>query len=700
MGKSPFVYYEPKVDYIAGTLAQYRDTLEPNQRAEVDKALEELKTGGEKSRTYKEAADRLWLEARSEFERDGLPVQRVKHAPVNNYRTAVNNVAGNYAAPMLYGADKMMTGGVGSAVWPTFSQDIASGTSPEEQKVTERLRQRGILPQSEEARGQEYDPLLSTLGGIGGLLAGGPLSLAGQANRLGTAAAQAVPAFLRGTTLSARLARAAMGGGVSGATQGGATGAVDEGFEAAHGNGFSVKEVASQAAEGGAAGAAFSTLGTLAGDAMGAVGDVGKWAQGKLRETAGIGEDLNMLESVGGNKGGVVGGLKTMLFGAQRSDEGAELVKESLQPRDVGGIKMAKSQLQSAVKPIADHSLNELTKRIPDEDALMKSNNDAGYRRLSGRKAKTYPVVDRLMNVIRNKNGVFFTDTAKYKDALEKSADLQVMWKTDPRLQAGGQYAKMEPEVARNLGFDVDSMMAKVPPERVSSTVIAVKPKELSAEQFDQATRGLGDIIKWGKDVGSKDSELRGLYKALVKTREQFGVAWAKTKADHDEILRNRSDDMEALGLQGKDLDNIGPAERSAVFNAWSNFGKKTQDTDMDKALMRTLRDPKMSRRAQAHVGNEAYNRLSSGESASLTGGPGGLRTMVRSAVGGAAIRTDPLFGAMSKVGSTVSDMDKSAILRSKVQELVGPGVKIPDSLMSYIGQLMGTAQATFGDEK
>jgi hypothetical protein len=42
----------------------------------------------------------------------------------------------------------------------------------------------------------------------------------------------------------------------------------------------------------------------------------------------------------------------------------------------------------------------------------------------------------------------------------------------------------------------------------------------------------------------------------------------------------------------------------------------------------------------------------------------------------------------------------KSAALRKTIQEMVGPGVEIPDSVLGLAAQILSTVRATAGDDK
>jgi hypothetical protein len=702
--QSPFTYYEPKPENIVSQLTSFKATLPPAKQKIVDEAITSISSSGKDSPFYKEAADGMWREVHRTFKEKGQPVQRLEYAPTSNYRTFVNKVAGNVFNPMLYGADQTMLFGAGSAIAPTFGQDMMSGTSPEQEAVLEDLRARGVLPSPEDARGQEYDPLWSTLGGISGLLKGGSATLGGQAIRAGTATEKAmVPMYLRGTTLWSRLSRAGAGGAVSSGIAGGGVQAVDELTEAAHGGEASLGNVVNKAAGDALVGGIADPI--MTGLGMGVSEGFEKWgtsAQKSLREKPGVGEDIRALEQTGA-------GRTSKWSGVKRTPEAQSIADEALQPRHGQGYTLSQSAEQAAMTPVAEESLNKLSQRVIRENAQMTTANETGYARLKNARVKPIYLFNEILPIVKRRADVPFAGDAIYKQALAKMTDVVPMRNTDPALK---NYAQFTYDEVKAMGMDPDALLkaSRAKPGGVSgmddkNVVFAVSPKELTAKGLDEATQGLAAQIKWGKDAGSKDRELRSLYEALVKTRKQFGETWNNTKASHDEILRTRDDDLTTLGMPGKDLAKVelgegqGLEEKTAAYNAWSQFGRPTTAPSKNDALMNTLNesDEAMRRRPALHRGNEAYSRLKSGQSA----GAGDLATkagLYRSVADGAQLRMDPVFGAMAKGGK--AGAKKSAALRKTIQEMVGPGVEIPDSVLGLAAQILSTVRATAGDDK
>lgn len=684
---SPFTYYEPNPEFLVNQLATYRDHAPEGQRKDIDAALVDLQTHGKKSKTYKESADRLWLETRAEFERDGVPVQRVAHAPATSYRTGVNKIAGNIAAPMLYGADQAMAFGLGSALWPTAAQDVMSGTSPEQKKVLERLRQRGVMPTEDESRGQEHDPVLSAAGGLIGLMAAGPMSLGGQAMKAGTKLegelAARAPAFLRGTTWGSRMARSALGGATSAGMAGTGTQAVTEAFEADHGGEASLGDVAERGTKdallGGGIGAATSFLGSVPGMAR----DAGKYMQDKLRTKPGLGDDLRALEDAGGS---------TAIWpGVRRSPEGQSLADEVLSPANAG-----KSQQQVALEPVADKVVADTVSRRSTQLAQMEHAEEVELGRMANRaKEKPYYLFNQLMETVRRKIKSPFGVEAPYAKALTKIADIKPMRKIDPAVTG---MAKLNADEVRAIGLDPDQLLQKayksgLAGETPESLVFTIEVQPRSAGEINDATRDLASLMKFGKDPSSKDREMATMYEALVKTRELFGPRWAALKAKHEGVLQSLDDDISAIGLAGKDLEKTNAADAGdAAFNALSQYGKGARHSAKDGAVMKALRDsPAEAKRLRTHAGNEAYNRLSSGQSGlDVTS----TRGLAKSALGGAALRFDPIYGAIGKGGAATDAALKSPVLRQKLQNLVGPTVELPDSLVDFVTRLSTTSSA------
>ena len=703
---APFVHYEPKPEHLIAELTSYSSQLQGTQKKDIEVAIADLKNNGKDSKTYKEAADRIWVETRSEFEREGLPVQRVAHAPVNSYRTGVNKVAGTIAAPILHGADQSALFGGLSAAWPTMSQDVMSGSSPEQDKVVERLRQRGVLPAGEAARGQDAgEGGLSLFGGIMGLIAGGPKSLGGGAVKAGlkteAAMAKAAPAWLRGTTLGSRLTRSAAGGAVAGGLAGGGTQAVTELSEAARGGTPELGDVAAEAGEGALFGTIADAGGTTVAHGFGtAARKIGQAAQEGLRMKPGLGDDLRAMEAGGAGK-------TDLLFGVKQSPEGKSLAREALEPVELEGVRMSQTKQQAALKPIADAALESRVSKTKLEMERMQQDNVQGYARLEGRRASTYPVVNQLMSLLRSRKDIPFTEMTKYKEALLRTAEVQPMLKTDP---AAAQRARLTPEEAASYGLDYDAIVQDgfkrningVTGKSRENIVLTLKPKTLSAQQLDDATQGLGNMIKWGKDAGSKDRELRRLYESLVDTRKQFGEVWASVKKRHDETFQKQSEEMEALGFSSKDdVKEVGDAERAQAYSAFQSFGQKGTAPSKNAALIKLLRDnPELKKRLELHAGNEGFERLSGQAGDVDLGGGGAMRKAARAVRSGMSLRADPLFGMMRSVGSKVEGLDKNAVLRQKVQEMVGPGVDVDPSMLAFVAQVLNVVGQTAGEEK
>lgn len=702
---SPFAYYEPKPDRIVKDMQSYRASLPEPQRKEVDSAIADIQANGTSSRHYQEAADRLWLETRSEFERDGVPVQRLEYAQPTGYRTGVNKAA-SLAAPYLYGADQAMTFGLGSALWPTWSQDIMSGTSPEQRKVVERLRQRGVLPGAEDARGQETvdHGALAALGGINGLILGGfggKVVKAGVGTEALVKGATAAPAWLKGTTLGARMARAAAGGAVASGLTGAGQQTVTEGFEAANGGEASLGDVASRAATDAAIGGVVSGAAPAVvagvqqvGKIPGALQQLGEKAQTALRSKPGIGEDVNALEAAGGRT--------DFLRGAVRSPEGEALAAEAAKPIEQEGIKRTLSQRETALKPVVAKALDDLQIRQVGSLQTMEAENRLILRNIANKSEKPQPLFDELVNTVRSRANVPFAESAVYKKALDKIADIKPMLRTDPAVAARKVVSADE---LRKLGYDTDALLqdaykGSLAGRDPKNIVFTVDLHKLSPTQLDDATQGLSEYIKWGKDAGAKDSKLREMYAALVKTRKLFGDQWAALKDKHDKVFQALDADKEALGLTGKDAE--GPTQNmgARAYDAVAAFGKG--NPERDAGLLKALRDsPAMQKRLETYLGNEAYSRLPTGISGGMNVGSGGVRGAVGSLATGSALRFDPIFGMMRnmKVNNTVQKaLDASdQQLRALLQSVVGQGVELPESL---IGTAASAAAAGSSKER
>jgi hypothetical protein len=715
----PFVHYEPKPENIAAELESYASSLPFEQRDEVTRAAASIRKDGKKSKHYQEAADRIWLEVRTEFQRDDLPVQRVEYAPASDLQTGLHKYVGMPANATLHAFDSVLAGGALSASFPTLGQDFMSRNGvtpiPEQEAVLKRLRERGVLPEGSEARGQEaFDsPWLGGAVALGGLVmgmrGGGGGGLGGMATRLGTktesALAKRAPAWLNGTTLGSRMTRAAAGGAVGGVVAGGGSQAITETSEALRGEsdglGEALGDVAERAGVDGALGGVFGAGGTYVGDKLTTgMKSLGQSMQERLRLKGDKrGADVIQAEESGAGSTSFLGVMK-------RSPEGEALEREALEPVTLAaGVRVGQTKAQAATRPVADAALTSRFNRTEAEEKLMGRNNQEGYARLANKRVDVSGLGQKLIDHLDSIETTPFTEQEVYLDALGRMTKARLLPTSSP-VFGDGRIVKMTAERARKLGIKVDS-----PPGRVADGdyAVAVEFVPQSAEQLDKATRGLGQKIKWGKEAGEKDAELRDIYSVLMQTRERFGSAWAQVKKQHDGILRQRAEDMEALGFPANHELKMSDMERSRVHALFEGFG--SADIPRKKALLRLLADhPDMQKRANLHAGNEAIDRLKAGAStdgpalagaaggAVLAGPAGGLggavlgKTLSRLGQN-ADLRFDPVFGAMRRLGG--EGEARSAAMRQKVQEFVGPGVEIPDSLLDYVGQMLNISTST-----
>lgn len=571
---APYFWEEPSAKDARGALEAARQTAQPIDRVQIDKALLDLAEFGEGSDAYRRFADVRWQLVSRAFRKLGRPAVRVKYAEDKNLLgeawkalkgeggdvAGATYQAGHRLAPLALGVEEGMTAGLGRELTAL----TMGALEPDE--ISE-LREAGVLPPiEEEFRGMmERHPAARVAGGVAGLaVPGAPLG-----RLAGAAGGRAAAAMGRlGTGLVGRTAQGVAGGMGAGATVAGTTEVVSQAF-----GDRDPDAVVNATAEGGLFGGLF---GGLLGGLSRGVDGLRSSVRKNSRELAGI----ELFEEAGGSTSmnPIRGGLNLPKAAAvyERNPLSRDLLTpEARTLRDAARSAQAAGATQEAA---LSAKAEDIAKRYSfTHEPLPMENTVAAFDR-----------------IFQERLGVNLRQDAGFQKVFRQAFPNRMFPSRAGAIEAGYDYKIVD------LGE--------------GKGVIAFRqPKTTGPAKFEQEVAAIEELAKYGATPGEKqaDPAFKALTAAILRDRRAlYGEEYAALRARQAEVRTMMEQAKRAMGMAPSEkFDPTHANQFESVFNRLRQYSSGASPTD---ATIREFlsQDPAAMQALSNYAALKHYNQI------------------------------------------------------------------------------------------
>lgn len=526
--------------------------------------IADIDSEGTSSKSYEMIADDRWKRSRRAFEEEGHPVFRVEFTGPSAGSTIGEKAALSVArassviSPMLLGLDRSLAFGQGREIGASAEDLFAN---PAQTRALEALVKRGILePTAEQLKDiGEASPVSQAIGSVAGML-----SPQGVGARIGSAATKGLGRAAASVTGKAPgVAGKIVGGGLSGS----AGGVVGEGAELAVETAGSLlrgeEEFIPSAEEVKSRLAGAGTIGFGLGAGTRAIGMAGRGLADDIRLG---GRDIKDVEAVSG--------FTNILKGVDPGPRIRKIEQESLAKRNVPGTEVdvvtdpvnllghkIKGRMISRSEEIYDKALDSIRK---DKDEFISGNKNKRIRLKS--------TIDKYLNEL-SKDKTPWRDDSQAMKAFHDTVEVKAFVRNEPAmkryiLESGGRKlgnrtisslglikkaSKAIEKLNRQRFMDKQSRLtsARIPmvpnPKPVKDPVIVVASREMTPQQFMEATSALDSRLNFKLEFTSKDPIARKISATVREDAKDLGPQFVEMRNKHSELLSRIKPGKKAL---------------------------------------------------------------------------------------------------------------------------------------------------------